>query len=113
MSRKSAYPANEGWIRMDATLTSSKPLAEEEIKNIVSMGKPEDYEFGPITQHGARLRTVTRHKSRIPAKPGTCRICGCTDLDCSGCLERTGQPCEWADESHTLCSACIEKGGAA
>ena len=34
----------------------------------------------------------------------TCRVCGCTDDDCSGCIERTGEPCYWVDED--LCSAC-------
>ena len=34
----------------------------------------------------------------------TCRACGCTDDDCRGCIERTGQPCAWADED--LCTAC-------
>lgn len=33
-----------------------------------------------------------------------CRICGCTDLDCSGCIERTGSPCHWVAPG--LCSAC-------
>lgn len=33
-----------------------------------------------------------------------CRVCGCTDLDCSGCIERTGKPCYWVDDD--LCSAC-------
>ena len=34
----------------------------------------------------------------------TCRVCGCTDDDCSGCIERTGTPCHWVEED--LCSAC-------
>lgn len=33
-----------------------------------------------------------------------CRCCGCTDDDCSVCLERTGQPCHWVEDD--LCSAC-------
>jgi len=40
----------------------------------------------------------------------TCRICGCTDLNCSGCIKRTGKPCCWKEPD--LCSACdddIEK----
>jgi hypothetical protein len=37
----------------------------------------------------------------------TCRICGCTDDDCQGCIDRTGQPCTWVEED--LCSACIEE----
>jgi len=33
-----------------------------------------------------------------------CRICGCTDDDCSGCIEKTGEPCHWVEED--FCSAC-------
>lgn len=40
------------------------------------------------------------------ANPGrTCRSCGCTDNDCSGCIERTGRPCFWVDAD--LCSASV------
>jgi hypothetical protein len=35
----------------------------------------------------------------------TCRKCGCTDSDCSGCVQRTGQPCYWV--AADLCSACM------
>ena len=34
-----------------------------------------------------------------------CRKCGCTDLDCSGCIARTGEPCYWIEPG--LCSACF------
>lgn len=37
---------------------------------------------------------------------GTCKICGCTDNDCSQCIEKTGFPCYWVDDTHELCSAC-------
>lgn len=37
-----------------------------------------------------------------------CRVCGCTDLDCRGCIQRTGEPCWWIEED--LCSACAAKG---
>lgn len=43
----------------------------------------------------------------MPAdEPGLreCRRCGCTDDDCSGCIERTGRPCNWVEDD--LCSAC-------
>lgn len=36
----------------------------------------------------------------------TCRECGCTDVDCSGCIERTGRACSWVETD--LCSACAE-----
>jgi len=34
-----------------------------------------------------------------------CRVCGCTDADCSVCIERTGHPCHWV--APDLCSACV------
>jgi hypothetical protein len=33
-----------------------------------------------------------------------CRVCGCTDEACSGCIEKTGSPCSWVEWD--LCSAC-------
>lgn len=39
-------------------------------------------------------------KSKIRA----CRVCGCTDDDCSQCIEKTGGPCHWVAKD--LCSAC-------
>lgn len=36
-----------------------------------------------------------------------CRVCGCTDDDCSQCIERTGAPCHWVEPD--LCSACAER----
>lgn len=37
---------------------------------------------------------------------GICHVCGCTDDDCHQCIQRTGQPCAWANPEHTLCTAC-------
>lgn len=37
---------------------------------------------------------------------GTCRVCGCTDGDCSGCIEVSGHPCSWVEED--LCSRCAD-----
>jgi hypothetical protein len=34
-----------------------------------------------------------------------CRVCGCTALDCRGCIERTGSPCYWVEPD--LRSACV------
>lgn len=36
---------------------------------------------------------------------GVCRICACTDMDCSGCIEKNGHPCRWVEPD--LCSACV------
>jgi hypothetical protein len=34
----------------------------------------------------------------------TCRVCGCTDEDCSQCIAATGVPCHWVEDD--LCSRC-------
>jgi hypothetical protein len=34
-----------------------------------------------------------------------CRECGCTDNNCSQCIEKIGSACRWVDED--LCSACV------
>jgi hypothetical protein len=39
-----------------------------------------------------------------------CRICGCTDDDCSGCIASTGVPCHWVPGEADLCSACKDQG---
>lgn len=35
-----------------------------------------------------------------------CRVCGCTEDNCSQCVEKTGAPCSWVEDD--LCSACVE-----
>lgn len=58
-----------------------------------------------------------KHKANPPVEESlapvlrlrrACRVCGCTDSDCSGCIERTGRRCHWV--AWDLCSAC--HGGA-
>jgi hypothetical protein len=43
-------------------------------------------------------------------EPQQCRVCGCTDDDCSMCIERTGAPCSWVADD--LCSACAPSAAA-
>lgn len=45
------------------------------------------------------------------SKERTCRVCGCTEDDCSQCIEKTGNPCHWIEQG--LCSACQEEKPAA
>jgi len=35
-----------------------------------------------------------------------CRICGCTDDDCSQCIAATGKACRWVEGEPDLCSRC-------
>jgi hypothetical protein len=36
-----------------------------------------------------------------------CRVCGCTEADCEGCVKRTGGPCSWTSGKKDLCTACL------
>jgi len=45
-------------------------------------------------------------KTTLPPKRGKCRCCGCTEDDCSQCVERTGDACSWATPALDLCTAC-------
>lgn len=42
----------------------------------------------------------------MPKAKRKCRVCGCTDDDCSQCIEKTGKPCFWVELD--LCSACVD-----
>jgi hypothetical protein len=35
-----------------------------------------------------------------------CRVCGCTDTDCSDCIVDQGYPCYWVE--YDLCSRCFD-----
>jgi ParB/RepB/Spo0J family partition protein len=52
----------------------------------------------PETKKGKGRKAKTKGGTR------TCRVCGCTDDDCSQCIEKTGERCHWVEED--LCSAC-------
>lgn len=71
-----------------------------------------------VAAHGGRLviQVVSGYYSPCQECDGTghltadirrCRVCDCTDDDCSGCVERTGEPCYWVSDAIDICSACF------
>lgn len=65
MSTKEQYPANEGWLTMELTLNSKKPLGEDQIKKLVTFGHTDSYEFGPIEQYGNKVKAILRSKLKV------------------------------------------------
>lgn len=59
---ENTYPKEEGWMRMTVTHVSAKARSEEEIKRIITLGKVELFEFGPVRQYGKRVQAVLREK---------------------------------------------------
>jgi hypothetical protein len=54
----------------------------------------------------ARGQAAQNAADQIIQAFGVCRICGCTEEDCRLCIEATGEPCSWADDTRTICSRC-------
>lgn len=74
--------------------------------------------LGPVADRQGEWRELVRVRFIDTGREGLvaplhleriCRVCGCTELDCRGCIERTGSPCSWI--AIDLCSAC--EGGRA
>lgn len=57
---------------------------------------------GPMTTNGWPEQSAPFMAADEPLRQ--CRVCGCTDEDCTGCIERQGAPCWWV--ASDLCSAC-------
>ena len=56
-------------------------------------------------QHREKMRNLaTAHRRRQAFTEPKCRVCGCTEKDCRGCIAKTGKPCHWV--APDLCSAC-------
>lgn len=76
-----------------------------------ALRRDETFGLGPTILADLRdeVGMAAAHEGGPEGAPGTgvrrCRVCGCTDDDCSGCIERTGGPCSWAEAE--LCSACV------
>lgn len=71
-------------------------IIDEELGEYCECGEPDDDDF-------LELPDFLVGSDRV--QPKMCRICGCTDDDCSKCIEKTGQPCHWVKDG--LCSACV------
>jgi ParB/RepB/Spo0J family partition protein len=59
---------------------------------------------GSAKGQGMKVKGGRKKKTGAVRK---CRVCGCTDDDCSQCVEKTGEPCHWVEDD--LCSACLEE----
>lgn len=56
----------------------------------------------------AWVRLVQEVLVALPLVLDQCAVCGCTEEDCSQCVEKTGEPCSWVQPG--LCSACVGPG---
>lgn len=83
------------WKSAVAMAKKVDPAAGEELQRLIDQG---------IGIHGERWGKL--HDAEIDSmRPAaSCRVCGCTEEDCSECIKRTGEPCSRVEPD--LCSAC-------
>lgn len=64
--------------------------------------------FPATDKHQARdwVELVQETLIALPLQPDACAVCGCTEEDCTQCVEKTGEPCSWVEPG--LCSACAQ-----
>lgn len=66
--------------------------------------------MGPVTtlyydnSFPAELNKAIERAKDWVNKLRRCRVCKCTEYNCSQCVKKTGQPCSWIEDD--LCSAC-------
>lgn len=69
---------------------------------------PVYYEAGQVWTEQSEREAIVERAGAGAGAVQTCRVCGCTDEDCSRCIARTGMACDWVEDD--LCSACSEDG---
>ncbi len=63
---KTSYKASEGWIKAVITPAKGTLLSEREVKDFISGGKPQEYEWSP-PRLGVRTITIhSRHYTQVP-----------------------------------------------
>lgn len=84
-------------------------LTDEE--SVITVDDGDDERWRAIAKSLRAAAAAARTGLLVTIEPTTeqCRSCGCTNDDCSGCVERTGGPCWWV--APYLCSACVDQRG--
>jgi hypothetical protein len=99
-----------GYVNLDRVISTNDGILKDAVGN-------EERDFGDYSpnRYGWLLSKPAAFTNLFPAKGSLglwdfdyriCRQCGCTDVNCTACVEKTGQPCSWVKED--LCSACVQ-----
>jgi activating signal cointegrator 1 len=109
------YPRRDlprGCVVAVANLVDCVPITQEFAASLSPLewaaGNYEPGRYAWMLENVVELRTplpVTGGQKFFEVS-GVCRLCGCTDTNCAGCIERTGVPCSWVESD--LCSACAK-----
>jgi ParB/RepB/Spo0J family partition protein len=86
-------------LGFDVDAEYERVKADLEVEELQEEPKPE--------KEAANAGKAKSKTKKSKAKPGVCRICGCTELNCPQCIEAAGEACQWADGSRTICTRCV------
>ncbi len=95
LSRLPRFPGGSSFVILSEENEDSKLIVSAVSEDVIEL----ELWFRTEAELSALL-----DKALAEGHTGKCRECGCTDDDCTGCVERTGHPCQWA--APNLCSAC-------
>lgn len=85
-------------LKLNETLSEAPVIKDKSVKKTPKKSKLS------IKKEAAINQTETQ-KEDTPVRK--CRVCGCTEEDCSQCIKKTGKACHWVEQD--LCSACVEE----
>lgn len=93
---------------MCSTLAIDSGQASHAVAAMLGHASPSVTEksyMAPGTKEQRGQRELLNRVVPAAAAPRSCRLCGCTEADCSQCIAKTGTPCHWVERD--LCSACV------
>jgi len=83
------------------------PCSAEDVQRWIDYRRPGRL---PVYLPQDSLLVEVEAVGQLEAGAQRCRVCGCTDEDCSDCVEATGTPCHWipelANDDGPICSRC-------
>jgi hypothetical protein len=91
-----------------ATLEETVESIETGIPSLMELARL-DGERAVSALEEARVSYLQWIRSFFPEVEQVCRVCKCTNFDCSQCIEKTGRACRWVESD--LCSACAGQEG--
>ena len=96
-------------MEFDMPTYNESGLGDNEFFNYSGLTKKAYGEKYLAAAADAGVELLAPKKRAVAEDVRRCRVCGCTDADCSECIEATGEPCYWVEED--LCSRCAEETG--
>jgi Holliday junction resolvase RusA-like endonuclease len=83
-----------------------KPDLDNLLKALGDAVHAEDSHLWSVAAEKRWTSGKPRIEVECAALEDACRVCGCTEDDCTECVAKTGEPCSWV--SPGLCSACAD-----